>query len=957
MPYELEEGVRSRSAGRRGLSLFILTGLLFPASALRAESSVWRTSTFLEFVDGIFSDGGVNSYVAADGSVRLINLWDLNNDGNFDIPVACGQDHDEEVDLVIYLAGESGFDPARKIRLPTDGAISATVADLNGDGWLEVIVANRFDGETTDLDCLIYWGSSKGFLPEPTTLPAKAATAIAVADLDSDGCSDVVVANRGVDYHTTVDHFQKSFVYWGATSGFSADHRSTLNTINCADAVISDVDADGHLDIVFANEGNTESESGVTIYFGNSKRDFTGRNPMKLPGMYSSALSIEDLDRDGHADIVLANKYRLGEKPEIPSTNVVQSSFVKSYIYWGASNGYSADRRMELPTIGANDVAVGDLDGDGLADLAFANGAAKVSFVYWNSPRGFSPNRRSQIHGPGAHGVAIDDLNEDGHAELLLANYASAGTFDICSFIYWGSPEGFRRDRRTELPTSGAAAAVTGDLDGDGKKDVLFVNKIEGTAYSGGTTGSVASRGPTTSWIYWGDDQGRFDPARRQGFPTVRGAYAHVSADLDVDGQVDVLFAQFGKPGTIIFRGSTNGPQPAERSVVPGGSSGMARTSDFNRDGYLDLLLRSAVIYGQQTGYSENHRFVLSPQGMYPGLADLNRDGWPDVISPLWHQVIIYWNSPAGFDNQRRTVLSLPGKRVSRVETADLNDDGFLDLVLAVYADARKPLLPGEKAVIGSNPNADSYIYWGSDEGYSHLRRTSLPTVGPHDLLAADLNTDGYIDLFFSSYLAGIHRHFPGTIFWNGSEGFDPVRRTYIPAFSGCGTVAADCNLDGFQDLVVANHTRVGNHRSDLWLYWGSADGYAENRRTSLPAAGPHFLSAAPVGHIYNRSDRYDYISPPHDASRPRTLKSISWKADTPFRTRVELQIRTSATNRGLASAAWQGPDGPSNAFRAPGPIAPGVGGKDRWIQYRASLISPNSANTPVLREVSIEYE
>ena len=957
MAYALDEGGRSSSVGRRRLILLVLTGFWVPVSTLRAESLVWKTSSFLEFAEGVFSDGGVNSYVTADGTIRLINLWDLNNDGNFDIPVACGQDHDEEVDLVIYLGGKSGFDPERKIRLPTDGAISATVADLNGDGWPEIIVANRFDGETTDLDCLIYWGTSKGFRPEPATLPARAATAIAVADLDDDGRSDVVVANRGVAYHTTVDHFQKSFVYWGTASGFSADHRTTLNTVNCADVVISDVDADGHPDIVFANEGNMESESGVTIYFGDDKRNFSGRKPVKLPGLYSSALSIEDLDQDGHVDIVLANKYQLGEKPEVPSANVVQSTFVRSYIYWGSSTGYSIDRRLELPTLGANDVAAGDLNNDGLADLVFANGAAKVSFIYWNSPRGFSPNRRSQIYGPGAHGVAIDDLNEDGHAELLIANYASAGTFDIHSFIYWGSSGGLQRERRTELPTSGAADVVSGDINGDGKKDVLFVNKIEGIAYSGGTTGSVASRGPTTSWIYWGDDQGHFDAKRRQSLPTVRGAYAHVSADLDVDGHIDVLFAQFGKPGTIIYRGSPDGPQPAERSVVPDGSSGMARTTDFNRDGYLDLLLRSAVIYGQQTGYSENHRFVLSPQAMYPGLADLNRDGWPDVISPLWHQVIIYWNSPAGFDNRRTTVLSLRGKRVSRVETADLNNDGFLDLVLAVYADAGKPLLPGEKAVIGANPNADSYIYWGSDGGYSHLKRTSLPTVGPHDLLAADLNSDGYIDLFFSSYLAGVHRHFPGTIFWNSPEGFDPLQRSYIPAFSGCGTVAADCNLDGFRELIVANHTRVGNHRSDLWLYWGSANGYAENRRTSLPAAGPHFLSAAPVGHIYNRSDRYDYISPPHDVGRPHSLKRICWKADTPFRTQVELQIRTSETNTGLSSAKWRGPDGPSTAFRVPARIARRTGGKDRWIQYKASLISPVSANTPVLHQVSIEYE
>ena len=72
-------------------------------------------------------------YVSADGAVRLINLWDFNNDGNFDLPVTCPQDYDVTNDLFIYWADEEGFDAGRRTQLPTEGAVAAAVADLNSD--------------------------------------------------------------------------------------------------------------------------------------------------------------------------------------------------------------------------------------------------------------------------------------------------------------------------------------------------------------------------------------------------------------------------------------------------------------------------------------------------------------------------------------------------------------------------------------------------------------------------------------------------------------------------------------------------------------------------------------------------------------------------------------------------------------------------------------------------------
>ncbi len=934
----------------------ILLAAIFDTHHVPAEEKTWTTSSFLDFGDGMLGDGGVNTYIAANGTIRLINLWDLNNDGNFDLPIACGQDHDERVDTFIYWADENGFTPQRRTQVPTEGALAAAGSDLNGDGHMDLILANRFDGEKTNLESYIYWGGEDRFEAlNRSSLPTKAAQAVAVADLNGDGRPDIVFANGGVDYHMVVDNFQKSFIYWGSDHGYSVDRLTTLRTINCADVTITDVNRDDCPDILFANEGNSESDSGVMIYLGDPAGNYSDRRLIELPGVSSSAVTVADLNEDGHADIVLANAFRLHEKPDPPTGNNVQTYCVNSYIYWGAAAGYSTERRTELPTIGARAAAVGDLNGDGLPDIAFANSAERVSFIYWNSPGGFMAYRRSQVMAPLAHDVAIEDVNRDGHTDLVLANYASEGFFDTVSYVYWGGPDGISRDRRTEFPTSGASGITVADFDDNGRKDIVFVNKIEGVSYAGGTTGSSAEPGPTTSWIYWGDDKGHFSPDRRQGLPTTRNTDGYVNSDFNCDGFVDLLIAHFDSP-TIIYWGDAAGISRENHSHVPDGQAATGRTADFNRDGYLDLLLNSTVIYGQKSGFSKVNRFHLAPQGRAESLADFNRDGWLDIVSPANHKVTLYWNAPGGFDNTRKTVLPMPGKHASMAEVADFNRDSYLDIVVVNPADEHKPIGPGEAAVHHANPNAESYIYWGSAEGYSASHRSGLPTIGANDAVASDFNCDGYIDLFFPSYLGGVHRHFPGTIYWNSVDGFDIERRTSIPGYSGCGTFAADCDLDGYPELIIANHTRVGNHRSDVWVYWGSPDGYSPNERTSLPATGPHFFSLADIGNIYDRSDRYDYLSPPFDAGPDTAFERISWKAETPFRTSLEFQIRTAATKRQLESARWRGPEGPQSFYRTSGTKIAAATNDHRWIQFKASLISPNLANTPVLHSATIAY-
>jgi hypothetical protein len=487
---------------------------------------------------------------------------------------------------------------------------------------------------------------------------------------------------------------------------------------------------------------------------------------------------------------------------------------------------------------------------------------------------------------------------------------------------------------------------AAGDLDGDGEADLVFANKQDGTAGE-----------PVDSLIYWGDARGRFTPERRQALATT-GPNSYAAADLDNDGHVDLFIPE---RTSNVYWGGRGGYSSARRSVISSRESFSARPADFNRDGYLDLALsewepggeEAGLYYGGPGGFSAANRFVFRIASVRAhAVGDLDGNGWLDVVFPTTsNQVVIFWNGPGGFDNARKTVL--PAAAAVSVELADLDANGFLDVIVANLWDTNPA--PGKPRSFGGSPEAGTWIYWGGAEGYSVSRRTEIPSVGNEDVAVADLDSDGRLDLVLTSYHAGTTRSHPSYVYWNGPAGFDPKRVLMLPTNSASGVFAADLDRDGFKELFFTCHSKDGNHRTDSFLYWGGPSGYSPERRSLVPGLGPHFMTVADIGQIYDRGERYDYVSRAFDAGSAVRLRSLAWEGEAPFRTRLEFQVRTADAREALAAAPWQGPEGARSHFRAPGASLAGVR-PGRWLQWKASLVSPDSIDTPVLRSDSLRY-
>ena len=174
-------------------------------------------------------------------------------------------------------------------------------------------------------------------------------------------------------------------------------------------------------------QGPGDSAPGQTLRLaGNHKSD--------AANLYSS-----DLNGDGISELVFANHW-----------NGITHTFNGGWIYWGqgspTSPAWGADQRTELPTEGAVSATVADLNGDGLPEVIFANyyanGTQNVnSAIYWGQAGGLygvSYNAAASTTLPthGGYAVAAGDLNRDGRPEVIFANFSDGSTSDIRSAIY-----------------------------------------------------------------------------------------------------------------------------------------------------------------------------------------------------------------------------------------------------------------------------------------------------------------------------------------------------------------------------------------------------------------------------------------------------------------------------------------------------------------------------------------
>jgi hypothetical protein len=349
-------------------------------------------------------------------------------------------------------------------------------------------------------------------------------------------------------------------------------------------------------------------------------------------------------------------------------------------------------------------------------------------------------------------------------------------------------------------------------------------------------------------------------------------------------------------------------------------------------DGTVSLFFGGTVEF---RGTREQILHVPDPR--FPAIADLNRDGILDLLIPcLKDGVRVYWGSTAGYRDDNFTAL--PGIGTVSEQIADLNRDGYLDVIVCNLADLSRL----------AYHTINTYIYWGSPQGYSTKRRTEIPALGAHHATVADFNRDGYLDIFVSNYQSEYSRDLDSHIYWGNPEASYTVeRRQALHIGSAAGVVSADFDGNGWVDLAISNHMVGGSHSAESPVLWNGPRGFSLRDSTHLPTVGPHFMTGVDWGNIYDRSPGEIYVSAAYDCGSPLTPVEFKWAGQSPSGSRVTVELRAAATREGLGAAKWCDVPVPGGCAHLTGWSA------HRWWQYKLVLHRAGAAS-PVVRTVEV---
>ncbi len=275
-----------------------------------------------------------------------------------------------------------------------------------------------------------------------TTTPPATTTHKAVADLDGDHKSDIVLYNSAT--HTVE--------YLGSAGGLSASKVMSIGAASAAWQVsgVGDFDGDGKADVLWMNSVTHdvqvwESSQGMSAH----SVDLGSVLPTW------AIQGVGDFDGDGKADILWENS----------STHDVQ--------VWESSKGMIT-HSVDLGTVSAAWAVkgVGDFDGDGKSDILWENSSTHDVQI-WESSQGMI-SHSVDIGAVAAQlsVVGVGDFDGDGKSDILWWN---ATTRDL---QLWESSKGESASTAVDLGTiaAGWAPVAVGDYDGDGKADILFEN-------------------------------------------------------------------------------------------------------------------------------------------------------------------------------------------------------------------------------------------------------------------------------------------------------------------------------------------------------------------------------------------------------------------------------------------------------------------------------------------------
>jgi hypothetical protein len=277
---------------------------------------------------------------------------------------------------------------------------------------------------------------------------------VAIGDLNGDGKPDLAIANSYLDSEEEDGEVGTVSVRFNRGDGTFKPRRDYPTGAGPVSVAVGDLNGDGEPDLATAN---TDAGS-VSVLLNGGDGSFRVSHEYAT-GERTASVGIADLNGDGAADLVAA----------VVDTDTLAVLLNKGDGTFPAPVSYATG---DDPSA----VAIGDLNGDGKADLATANNSSDNSAsVLLNKGDGSFEAKADYAVGASPVSVAIGDLDGDDKADLAISHFGSVSRPNFVSILI-NDGAGHFGPRHNYNVAEGQGSIATGDLNGDGKRDVVTVN-------------------------------------------------------------------------------------------------------------------------------------------------------------------------------------------------------------------------------------------------------------------------------------------------------------------------------------------------------------------------------------------------------------------------------------------------------------------------------------------------
>jgi streptogramin lyase len=611
-----------------------------------ANSKINGISVIMGYGNGSFADQIIYS-TGTDSYPYAVVAADLNNDNRLDFLVV-----NQGTDSVGIFFGYNYTTFQSETTYSSMGNLEPfgiVVSDFNNDKYLDI--ATVFFGSDS-LGIIFGYGSgsfsnmviySTGIDSQPQDL--------AEADFNNDGRSDIVVVNSNT---STIG----VFLGYGNGSFAAILTYSTGNYSYPMAVTVSDFNNDKQLDIVVADIAI--DSIGILLGYGNGtfsivKTYSTGQ------GSAPFAITFGDFNNDDRLDIVVANiasnsiAVLLGYGDGTFENQMTFSTGSNSQPYWVTVGDFNSDNRLDVATANFNGDNVGIL-------LGYGNGTF-ADIITYSTGAGSSPTC-----------VEVGDFNYDNHLDIAVTGFGTKTT--VVLFGYGDGSFLLGTAYSTGIGSTPVALAIA-DFNNDTRLDIAVANQQSNNiavclgngseSFAGLTTYStgdgsqphlvafsdlnndgwldivIANYGTNNVGVLLGRSNTVFDPIMTYSTGTGSAPYSVAIADFDNDHHLDIVVTNSQTDNIAIFLGHGDGTF-AIGATYPTGDRSRPYTvviNDFNNDNISDIAIANSgtnnilLLYGYGNGTFVNETFYPFGYGYNPysiAVTDLNEDGWMDIV-------------------------------------------------------------------------------------------------------------------------------------------------------------------------------------------------------------------------------------------------------------------------------------------------------------------------------------